>query len=113
LDDIIVFSENLAEHKGYVRRVFQKLRDAGLYLDIAKCEFNVTSVKYLGLIVTTDGIAMDATKVCDISDWEAPTTVTKVQSFLGFANFYRRFIRGYSELAAPLTALTKKDTQFN
>jgi len=112
LDDILIYSDSLAEHKIHVKQVLEKLEHAGLYLKPEKCEFHVQEVKYLGLIVTTEGICMDPTKVAAIRDWETPANLKDVQAFLGFANFYRRFILGYSKIVAPLTALTKKDQRF-
>lgn len=115
LDDVLIFSENPEEHEEHVRRVVERLGKANLYLDIKKCQFSVKEVKYLGLIVSTEGIKMDPAKIKAIQEWRAPHSVKDVQSFLGFANFYRRFIAGYSAIAAPLTSLTRsdqKDKQF-
>ena len=112
LDDILIYSEIEAEHEIHVKRILQKLREAGLQADITKCEFHVTQVPYLGMIITTEGIKMDPAKVDAITNWPELVNVKDVQSFLGFANFYRRFIYGYSKLAAPLTRLTRKDVPF-
>lgn len=114
LDDILVFtSGSLHEHREHVQKVLQRLQDAGLQLDIDKCEFETQSTKYLGFIIEAGkGIRMDPEKVKAIMDWEVPRSVKGVRSFLGFANFYRRFIRDFSEIAAPLTDLTKKDKAF-
>jgi hypothetical protein len=71
-----------------VRKVITKLGDAGLFMDIDKCHFAVKKVKYLGLILTTEGIEMDRSKVQTILDWQLPTTLKELQAFLGFANFY-------------------------
>jgi len=112
LDDILIYSNTLKEHKQHVRQVLQRLKEFGLQADIAKCEFHVQEVKYLGLIVGTNGIRMDPSKVSAVVDWPQPENVKGIQSFLGFANFYRRFIRDFAKKAAPLTKLTKKDTPF-
>jgi hypothetical protein len=112
LDDLLIYSADLDEHRQHVRSVLLKLREAGLPVDIDKCEFHVQEVKYLGLILTPQGLKMDPTKVEVIQSWEQPRNVKGVQSFLGFANFYRRFIRNYSTIAGPLTALTRKDVAF-
>ena len=77
-----------------------------------KCEFHVTETKYLGLIVSTKGIKMDPAKVKAIKQWNAPTSVKEVRSFIGFCNFYRRFIRNFSKIAGPLNSLTRKDAKF-
>jgi hypothetical protein len=110
LDDILIYSQNELEHEAHVRTVLGRLREAGLQADIKKCEFHVTRTKYLGFIISTDGIEVDPEKISIIRDWERPTTVRGIQSFLGFCNFYRRFIKDYSRVARPMNRFTKKDT---
>jgi hypothetical protein len=112
LDDILIYSDNELDHKLHVKKVLQRLRDAGLQADIKKCEFSVTKTKFLGFIVSTDGIEVDPEKVSVIRDWQAPDTVRGIQSFLGFCNFYRRFIRDYGKIAKPLVRLTKTGIPF-
>jgi len=107
LDDILIFSDSLGEHKVHVRCILEALSKAGLHLKPEKCRFHQEYVKYLGLI-TRDGLKMDSSKVSTVVDWPTHKHLKDVQSFLGFANFYLRFIRGYSDVVAPLTALTKK-----
>ena len=92
MDDILIFSKNLDEHRQHVRTVLQRLREYGLQVDISKCQFETTQVTYLGLIVSTKGIHMDPKKVACVQEWPTPKSVRDVQGFLGFANFYRRFI---------------------
>src|ERR1700740_2198697 len=94
----LVFSEKEEEHTEHVRKLLQRLRERGLQLDIDKCEFGVRETKYLGVIITTEGVKMDPEKVQTILDWETPTCVQEVKSFVGFAGFYRRFIEGFSRL---------------
>lgn len=113
LDDILVFSNDPADHEDHVRRVLQRLRDMGLQADVDKCEFHVTQTKYLGFIVGSAGVAVDPSKVEVIKDWTEPTTVKGVQSFLGFCNFYRKFVREYGRIARPLTNLTKQSVPFD
>ena len=112
LDDIIIYSENALEHEEHVKKVLQRLRDAGLQVDLKKCEWNVTRTKYLGFIVTTEGIEVDQEKISVIRDWKPPTTVRGIQSFLGFCNFYRRFIKDYGIIAKPLVNLTRSSVAF-
>ena len=107
LDDCLVFSDTLEEHIEHVKKVLHKLQEAGLQLDIDKCEFHVQETKYLGLIITPEGIKMDPQKIQAIQDWTTPRNVKDVLSFLGFANFYRRFIHKFGRIAAPLTNLTR------
>ena len=113
IDDILVYSDNLLDHRTHVSLVLQALMDAGLQLDIKKCEFEVQEVPYLGMIVSTSGVRMDPKKVECISNWEEPANVKDVQAFLGFANFYRRFINRFSKIVKPLVALTRKNVVFN
>jgi hypothetical protein len=112
IDDILIYSDDFTSHKTHVKRVLAVLQDAGLKCDIKKCEFAAQEVCYLGMIISTNGVMMDPKKVECIKDWEAPSCVKDVQAFLGFANFYRRFIKGFSTVAKPLVNLTKKDTPF-
>jgi hypothetical protein len=113
LDDILIYSNNIEEHTQHVRQVFEVLRKNELYAKVEKCEFHTTSVEYLGFKISPKGIEMDPKKVETITTWTPPTTATGVRSFLGFANFYRRFIYEYSRVASPLFGLLKKDITFN
>ena len=112
LDDILIYSDDPLEHTTHVRKVLDHLRAAGLQADINKSEFQVTHMKYLSFIVTTEGIQVDLDKVAVVHDWKVPTTVKGVQGFLGFCNFYRRFIKEYRCIAKHLNALTRKGTVF-
>ena len=103
LDDIIVFSDSPREHLHRLRGVFTKLDKAGLKLKPNKCEFFKTRITYLGHIVSSKGIETNPNKVDAVKNWTIPKTVTDVRSFLGFTNYYRRFIRGYAKVAKPLT----------
>ncbi|RAL60705.1 hypothetical protein DID88_010023 [Monilinia fructigena] len=109
LDDVLVYSADKSEHREHVRTIVQKLADAGLQIDINKCEFETVSTRYLGLIITTNGIQMDPEKVTAITSWEQPLSVKDLQRFLGFANFYRRFIKDFSKICRPLNDLLRKD----
>jgi len=93
--------------------VLGRLSEARLQVDVDKCEFEVKLTKYLGFIIKAGkALRMDPAKVKAIMEWAAPTTVKGTLGFLGFANFYQRFIKGFSEIVAPLTALTKRDVKF-
>jgi hypothetical protein len=112
LDDILIYSNNELEHEEHVRRVIERLQKAGLQADIKKSEFGVKRTKYLGFIISTDGIETDPEKTSIIDQWEPPRTVKGVQSFLGFCNFYRRFIKDYGRVARPLNRLTRQNQPF-
>jgi hypothetical protein len=112
LDDILIFTKTLEEHVKIVREILQILMDAGILLKPSKCEFHVTETEFLGYIVSTTGLKMSPHKVKEVLEWKEPTTIKGMQSFLGFANFYRRFIKDYSKIAAPLMELTKKDVTY-
>lgn len=115
IDDVLVYTNgSRTQHREHVRKTLVKLSEAGLYLDINKCEFECKETKYLGFIVRAgEGIQMDPEKIKAIQDWHAPTTVKGVRGFLGFANFYRSFIQNFSRIAQPLNQLTQKDAPFN
>ena len=96
-----------------VKEVLRRLRAAGLNLDLKKCDFAVTQTRYLGyLVMAGQGVRADPEKIAAIKKWEAPTTLKGVRGFLGFANFYRDFIKDFSAVADPLVALTKKDAPY-
>ncbi|CEP13212.1 hypothetical protein [Parasitella parasitica] len=112
LDDILIFSQTQSQHEEHVRLVLMKLQDAHLSLKLEKCEFSVSTVSFLGFIIGTNGISMDPIKIKAIQEWQPCRSVHDIQVFLGLTNFYRRFIKDYSKICNPLTALLKKDTKF-
>ena len=106
LDNILIYSDNLEDHKKHVREVLRRLRKHGLYMKPEKCEFHMDTTEYLGYCLSPAGLTMAQSKVDIIRDWPEPRKVKDIQSFLGFANFYRRFIYNYSDIVVPLTRLT-------
>lgn len=112
LDDILIFSRSKQEHVKHVRQVLRRLLENQLFVKAEKCEFHVSKVSFLGSIVAEGSLQMDPSKVRAVSEWPRPETRKQLQRFLGFANFYRRFIRSYSSVAAPLHVLTSPGTSF-
>ena len=105
LDDIIVFSKTLEEHLSRLRAVFEKLKKAEMKPKPSKCEFFKQELTYLGYGVSKNGIQTDSKKVETICKWPVPINVTEVRSFLGFTNYYQRFIKKYAQVAKPLYKL--------
>jgi hypothetical protein len=92
--------------------VLQKLQDNQLYAKFSKCEFWIGEVPFIGLIISNGGISVDPAKVKEIMAWSVHTTVTEVRSFLGLVGYYRRFIKGFSKIAKPMTSLLEKGREF-
>ena len=113
LDDILIFSMTLEEHREVVKEVLRRLQEHDLYLRPEKCEFEREEVEYLGLVIRQGEVRMDPAKVKAVADWPTPKNLKEVRGFIGFANFYRRFIEGFSKICRPLHDLTKKDTPFS
>lgn len=112
LDDILIYSSDEDSHTIHVRKVLQLLSDAQLQVNLDKCQFHVTTVEFLGYVISPEGISMDPAKVGAITSWPTPASVRDIQVFLGFANFYRRFIKNFSRIVVPITRLLKKDVAF-
>jgi hypothetical protein len=110
-DDILIYSKSREDHLKHLSVVFDALRTARLFANMDKCIF-YTRVLFLGYVVTPQGIEVDSSKIAAIQEWPTPTTVTQIQSFLGLAGFYRRFVRDFSSIAATLHELTKRDVTF-
>lgn len=106
--DLLMYSKSYDEHISHVKSVLAKLWAHQLYVKGEKCEFHVRTVKFLGYIISPNGVEMEESKVKAIREWSRPKMVKEMQPFLGFANFYRRFIRSFSCIAVPLTSLLKK-----
>lgn len=112
IDDILIYSATDEEHAQHLREVLQILREKQLYAKFSKCEFWLREVVFLGHVVSGEGISVDSKKVEAIIDWERPKNVSEVRSFLGLAGYYRRFVEGFSQIATPLSRLTRKDLKF-
>ena len=112
LDDIIIYSRSIAEHLYRLWLVLQRLRHGGLKIKPSKCHFLNKSVKYLGHIISAEGIRTDPDKTAVIHQWPAPTKLKELRQFLGFASYYRQFIKNFANIAAPLYKLTEKQTSW-
>ncbi|CEP01920.1 hypothetical protein PBRA_008863, partial [Plasmodiophora brassicae] len=112
LDDILIFSKNAEEHEQHVRLVLERLRSARLTAKLSKCLFDAPEVEFLGYLVSKDGLRLDPSRVDTILAWAPPRDLHGLQVFLGFANFYRKFIPHFAEIALPLTNLTRGETEF-
>ena len=101
-DDIVIATETVEDHMARLREVFECLREAGFKMRVAKCDFMKSEIKYLGRVVSAEGVKPDPKAVAKLRDWEIPRNKTEMQSFLGFANYYREFIPWHAKLVAPL-----------
>ena len=113
LDDILIFSPNLNDHIKHVKEILTCLRKNNLFAKLEKCEFHKSSVEFLGYIVSSKGLKMDNNKINAIKDWPIPQNIKDIQTFIGFANFYRRFINKFSFIVTPITNLLKNDVKWN
>jgi len=102
LDNILIFSQNLEDHRRHIRTILRQVEETGLTLKASKCEFHTTEIEYLGYVISPQGLRMDKEKIRSIKEWKQPTNLKGIQSFLGFANFYQHFIRDYSKIMTPL-----------
>jgi hypothetical protein len=111
-DDILIYSKNLEEHVMHLKYVLEILRKVRLFANLKKCIFCTDKLVFLGFVVCRRGIEVDEEKVKAIQEWPTPTTISQVRSFHGLASFYRRFVRDFSSLAAPLIEVIKKNVSF-
>ena len=108
IDDILIYSKSAEEHEQHLRVVLEKLRAH----KFSKCEFWLEKVAFLGHVLTAEGVAVDPEKVEAVSNWQRPTDVSEIRSFLGLAGYYRRFTEGFSKIARPMMELLKKEKKF-
>lgn len=112
IDDILIYSKSEQAHEEHICIALQTLREHKLYAKFSKCEFWSRQIQFLGHVISSEGIAVDPKKIEAILNWKQPSTVTEIRSFLGLAGYYRRFVNGFSTLAAPMTKLTRKNEPF-
>jgi Reverse transcriptase (RNA-dependent DNA polymerase) len=112
MDNILAFSKTINGLKKIKQIILEKAREYNLYFKAKKCQFRKLKIEYLGLVVEEEKLAMDPAKLKGILDWPAPKTVKEVRSFIGFGNFYRHFVKGFSHLVHPLHDLLKKNKKF-
>jgi len=109
LDDVLIYSNTLQQHRKDVSNILKAIRKSGMKVKPSKCEFHQNETEYLGFIIGQEGVKTDPVKTQAIWDWTTPKKIKEIQCFLGFCNFYRRFIEGFSRTARPLYAKTKKE----
>ena len=109
MDDILIYSKMADDHVVHVKAVFERLAAKNWHIKEKKCALFLPGVKFLGHVVSADGVKVAVDKVDAVSSWPMPTCVREVQGFLGLANFYKRFMKGFAGVAKPITNLTRKD----
>ncbi|GKD03655.1 putative reverse transcriptase domain-containing protein, partial [Tanacetum coccineum] len=113
IDDILIYSKSRKENEGHLKLILKLLKDEQLYAKFSKCEFWLSKVQFLCHVINSEGIHVDPTKIESIKDWASPMTPTEIRQFLGLASYYRRFIKGFSKIARPMTKLTQKSVKFD
>ncbi|GJV70632.1 reverse transcriptase domain-containing protein [Tanacetum coccineum] len=112
IDDILIYSKNKQEHEEHLKLILELLKKEELYAKFSKCEFWIPKVQFLGHVINSEGIHVDPAKIESVKDWASPKSPTEIRQFLGLAGYYRRFIKGFSKIAKPMTKLTQKKVKF-
>ena len=112
LDDILIFSKSQEEHREHLQLVVDLLRKHKLYAKLSKCEFEQAELQFLGFVISGDSVKMDPKKTAVVKDWPVPKDVGQLRSFLGMANYFRRFVKGYNNLVRPLNSLLRKTAEW-
>ena len=107
LDDILIYSQNAKTHTQDVKKVLERLLKHGLFVKLEKCVFGVSEIGFLGFILTTEGVKIDPSRISTIEEWPVPKSFQDIQVFLGFANFYHRFIQEFCRIVGRLTGMLK------
>ncbi|GJT29290.1 putative reverse transcriptase domain-containing protein [Tanacetum coccineum] len=113
IDDILIYSKSKEEHAEHLKLILELLKKEELYAKFSKCDFWLTRVQFLCHVIDSEGIHVDLAKIESIKDWASPKTPTEIHQFLGLAGYYRRFIKGFSKIAKPMTKLTQKNVKFD
>ncbi|GJS13716.1 putative reverse transcriptase domain-containing protein [Tanacetum coccineum] len=113
IDDILIYSKNKQEHEEHLKLILELLKKEELYAKFSKCEFWIPKVQFLGHVINSEGIHVDPAKIESIKDWASPKSPTEIRQFLGLVGYYRRFIKGFSKIAKPMTKLTQKKVKFD
>jgi hypothetical protein len=112
IDDILIYSRSEREHAEHLRTILGLLKKEQLYAKFSKCDFWIHTVQFHGHMIDRNGIHVDPSKIEAVKNWPTPTTPTEVRQFLGLADYYRRFIEGFSKIAKSLTELTQKNKKY-
>jgi hypothetical protein len=112
IDDLLIYFKNREEHEEHLRLVLQVPREHQIYAKFSKCDFFQKQIHYLGHVISEEGVAVDLDKIRSIMEWSTPKDILDIRSFMGLAGYYRRFIKGFSRIVCPFTALQKKESKF-
>lgn len=112
IDDVLIYSNNIEQHRDHLHTVLQTLRSHKLYAKFSKCDFWINEVMFLGHVVFGGQISVDLVKIQVVTQWKPSKNASEIRSFLGMAGYYKRFIQNFSSIALPMTKLTQKNVKF-